>query len=198
MYAQMEKPKERKIRALANTVSSKKRSIKQGVGLVDNRPESAGQKLLQKQSTRGARFIRLRSPVIQLHKGTNEFDETLDDMIIYKVVLKSNNNVVYVGQTEQALGMDARFKSHLSVHTTWSNKTHKIMKLEAGNWTRFETDCSEQYWIDKNGGKESLENEKNQVSKSRFEGICKYQEDKGLTLYRGEIIGFPKGWKPLN
>jgi Domain of unknown function (DUF4157) len=137
--------------------------------------------------------------VFQLHKGKDQYDETLDSMLIYKVVEKESGDVVYVGQTEESVGLETRFTQHLSsgYHDDWSKGTHKIMKLEAGSWTRFETDCAEQYWIDdcrKNGAK--LDNGKNQVSNSRFQEILKYQEQNGLKLFRGEEAKFPRGWHP--
>lgn len=202
MYEQVKNPKENKTKAVANSVAQNKSIVKQGFGFVDNRPEVAAQRKLQKQthkqSTYARQIMQLKSPVIQLHKGSGETDETLDDVIIYKVVLKSDDSVVYVGQTEDAVGIDTRFDQHLLTHTTWSKSTHKIVRLEAGSWTRFETDCAEQYWIDHFGGKESLENYKNQVSKARFERICQYQTDNSLTLFRGTTIGFPLGWKPAS
>jgi len=138
------------------------------------------------------------SKVFQLHKGENEFDETEDDMLIYKVVKLDTDEVVYVGQTELSVGLDKRFSQHCKsgYHDHWSDKTHKIVKLEGGSWTRFETDCAEQYWIDHFGGGENLENGKNQVSNKRFEENLKYQEEQGVTIFRGEAINFPKGWHP--
>jgi hypothetical protein len=47
MYAQVEKPKENKSRAVANSVSQRKGPVKQGFGFVDNRPQN---KLFQKKS----------------------------------------------------------------------------------------------------------------------------------------------------
>ncbi len=47
MYAQVEKPKENKSRANANSVGQKKSGVKQGFGFVDNRPEAIAQKKLQ-------------------------------------------------------------------------------------------------------------------------------------------------------
>lgn len=47
MYVQVEKPKENKSRAIANSVAQKKSSEKQGFGFVDNRPETVAQKKLQ-------------------------------------------------------------------------------------------------------------------------------------------------------
>jgi hypothetical protein len=136
--------------------------------------------------------------VFQLHKGSNEVDPTEDDMLIYKVVEIKTDKVVYVGQTELNVGIKARFSQHLKsgYHNHWSEETHKIEKLEGGSWTRFETDCAEQYWIDHFGGGDKLENGKNQVSNKRFQEILEYQEEHGVTLFRGEEINFPKGWHP--
>jgi hypothetical protein len=44
MYAQVEKPKESKSRAVANSVAQKKSAGKQGAGFVDNRPEALKQR----------------------------------------------------------------------------------------------------------------------------------------------------------
>ncbi|MBT8340069.1 MAG: hypothetical protein HKP58_04335 [Desulfatitalea sp.] len=198
MNTKIEKRKENKNRTVADSVFQKKNKGKQSLGFMDNRPESIVQRLLQKNAMPGTQSIQLQSQVIQLHKGTNQYDVTQDDMIIYKVVLKFDGSVVYVGQTEATVGIKGRFAQHLLTHTTWKESTHKIERIESGSWTRFETDCSEQYWIDSFGGKDKLENEKNQVSKERFTAVCKHQEDKSLILFRGEGIGFPKGWKPLN
>lgn len=47
MYAQKEKQKENKSRAVANSVAQKKSSMKQGFGIVDNQPEGIAQRKLQ-------------------------------------------------------------------------------------------------------------------------------------------------------
>jgi hypothetical protein len=47
MYAQVEKPKKSKSRAVANSVAQKKSNVKQGFGFVDNRPESIAQRKMQ-------------------------------------------------------------------------------------------------------------------------------------------------------
>ena len=47
MYAQMEKPKENKSRAVANSVAQKKNNGKQGFGFADNRPEVVSPQKLQ-------------------------------------------------------------------------------------------------------------------------------------------------------
>lgn len=47
MYEQIEKPKENKSRAVANAVSQKRSSVKQGIGFVDNRPGAVAQQKVQ-------------------------------------------------------------------------------------------------------------------------------------------------------
>lgn len=49
MYAQIEKPKENKSRAVANSVAQKKSNVKEGFGFVDNRPEAVVQRRMQNQ-----------------------------------------------------------------------------------------------------------------------------------------------------
>lgn len=135
---------------------------------------------------------------IQLHKGENEQDPQLDDMCIYAVIKKSDDSIVYIGQTEANIGIDARFEQHLKnpSHSNWSKATHKIKLLENENWTRFETSCAEQYWIDLNGGVDQLENARNQISKSHFLEMIQWQETNNIIVFRGETAKFPKGWKP--
>ena len=47
MYAQVEKSKENKSRAVANSIAREKSTVKQGVGFVDNRAEAVAQRKLQ-------------------------------------------------------------------------------------------------------------------------------------------------------
>lgn len=51
MYAQMEKSKENKSRAVANSVAQQKSSVKQGFGFVNNRAESIAQRIIKKVET---------------------------------------------------------------------------------------------------------------------------------------------------
>jgi len=48
MYAQKEKPKENKSRAVANSVGQKKSNVKQGFGFIDNRNNCSLNKIIQK------------------------------------------------------------------------------------------------------------------------------------------------------
>ena len=50
MYAQIEKSKETKSMAVANSVAQKKSQVKQGFGFLDNRPEVVAQRKLQVRS----------------------------------------------------------------------------------------------------------------------------------------------------
>jgi len=63
MYAQIEKPKENKSRAVANSVVQKKNSAKQGFGFVDNRTEAVAQRKLQDIANNNSQID--RSKVVQ-------------------------------------------------------------------------------------------------------------------------------------
>lgn len=52
MYAQVDKAKENKSKAVANPIAQKKNDLKQGFGFVDNRPESIAQRKMQNLTTR--------------------------------------------------------------------------------------------------------------------------------------------------
>ncbi|WPD22061.1 MAG: hypothetical protein SD837_17875 [Candidatus Electrothrix scaldis] len=67
MYEQVEKPKENKSRAVANSVAQKKSHVKQGFGFVDNRPETVAQRKIQVLA--GENFVRQRQRLQQ--KGDN-------------------------------------------------------------------------------------------------------------------------------
>lgn len=82
MYAQVEKPKENKSRAVGNSVAQKKSSVKQRFGFVDNRPEAIAQRKLQ-ETTENSR----RAPqVMQLQIMTNNHSNKLGNHIIQRVV----------------------------------------------------------------------------------------------------------------
>jgi hypothetical protein len=55
MYEQVEKPKVNKSRAVANSVTQKKNSVKQGFSFVDNRPEAVVQRKLQEMANNNPR-----------------------------------------------------------------------------------------------------------------------------------------------
>ncbi len=52
MYPKVEKPKENKSRAVANSVAQKQSNVKQGFGFVENRPETVTQRKLQEFANR--------------------------------------------------------------------------------------------------------------------------------------------------
>ena len=60
MYAQVEKPKENKSRAVANSVTQKKGNVKQGFGFVDNRPEVVVQRKLQEMAKKNSQVTQLK------------------------------------------------------------------------------------------------------------------------------------------
>jgi len=66
MYEQVEKPKENKSRAVANSVTQKKSNVKQGFGFVDNRPEAIVQK---KQKELNAFYKKNRNNLLSTNSG---------------------------------------------------------------------------------------------------------------------------------
>ena len=60
MYAQVEKPKEKKSRAIANSVTQKKINTKQGFGFVDNRSKAIVQRNVKLNNTS---IIKTRHPL---------------------------------------------------------------------------------------------------------------------------------------
>lgn len=61
MYEQIEKPKENKSRAVANSNAQKKNGVKQGFGFVDNRPEAVAKRALQKIVNSGSQGSQLKT-----------------------------------------------------------------------------------------------------------------------------------------
>ncbi len=61
MYEQVEKPKENKSQAVANSVAQKKSNARQGFGFVDNRPEAAAQRKLQEMVNNSPRMLQLKA-----------------------------------------------------------------------------------------------------------------------------------------
>jgi hypothetical protein len=73
MYEQIEKPKENKSRAVANSVAHKKRNGKKGIGFVDNRPKVVAQRKLQALANNNYKenkiTQRMHSPIQRLISG---------------------------------------------------------------------------------------------------------------------------------
>lgn len=121
--------------------------------------------------------------VVQRHHlyGKSDYsDGTTSGVEIYKVSLKKNDDVVYIGQTCDQVGYKKRFENHLTsgYHPKWSHATHKITKIEGGDWTLLEASIAEQYWIDHFGGPQRfggpLENDRNQLTRETWK---KYRDD---------------------
>lgn len=113
-------------------------------------------------------------------------DGTQDAAEIYRVIEKASGNVVYVGQTCNQVGYKSRFEQHLTsgYHPGWSHGTHRVERIEAGNWTLLETFISEQYWID-HYGFDNLENGANALTLAKF---LQYRDDNVTTpTLKGEF-----------
>lgn len=66
MYAQVEKPKENKCRAIANSVTQKRNKVKQGVSFVDNSPQVVVQRKITKQP-KGVKVSPPKQAPVQRH-----------------------------------------------------------------------------------------------------------------------------------
>ncbi len=106
MYAQIEKSKENKSRTVTHSVAQKKSDVKQGFGLVDNRPEAMSQRKLQSlanHSPRAKQTVQLPSfchnhsvrsqEKIQKHENntglTNNLQAIATDSPIQRLTLSS-------------------------------------------------------------------------------------------------------------
>ncbi|MEM5548761.1 hypothetical protein [Pseudoalteromonas fuliginea] len=73
MYAQVEKTKENKSRAVANSVGQKKSNTKQGFGFVDNRPEAVVKRSLQSIQKKDLKAIQ-RATIIKHHSKELDYE----------------------------------------------------------------------------------------------------------------------------
>ena len=71
MYSQVEKPKENKSRAVANSVTQKKSNVKQGFGFVDNRQQSVAQMVVENGTITGSTITIQRTDV----NGTQVYED---------------------------------------------------------------------------------------------------------------------------
>ena len=92
---------------------------------------------------------------------------------IYEVYDPQTGEVKYVGQTTQA-SVDDRFDQHLNEGQKKGNHKsnwdqYEVRQVDEGNWTPYEAHVNEQHHIDKNGGKENLQNKKNAITEKKFD-----------------------------
>lgn len=92
MYAQVEKSKENKSRAIVNSITQKKSNVKQGFGFVDNRPEAIAQRKHQEMSVKYSaqlhpilkkenKNLGLSTDLVQRHVIQFTMDELIDELI---------------------------------------------------------------------------------------------------------------------
>ncbi|GAA80815.1 DNA/RNA non-specific endonuclease [Pseudoalteromonas sp. BSi20495] len=85
MYAQVEKPKENKSRALANAVGQKKSNVKQGFGFVDNRSESTMKIKMNNQiNAIPSKPIQKNHTIVQMRLDEEDGEE-LDNYLVGKL-----------------------------------------------------------------------------------------------------------------
>ena len=139
MYAQVEKTKENKSRAVANSVAQKKSSVKQGFGFVDNRPEAVVQKKMQNivnkrsqakqpNGLNGLSQKQLQFPIQFTREwATGKVDTALDE-----ASKKSGDSDIDTGHHKASKSgvMEKVFQAMTS--TQWS-QTIKALDLESGS-----------------------------------------------------------------
>jgi len=106
MYEQVEKPKENKSRAVANSFTQKKSDGKQDFGFVDNRPEAVAQRKLQELGNKGAELQVVSAQYIIQPKRPiqkKECDTVLPDSL--KVETDHENNDTVLEDKMETVGM---------------------------------------------------------------------------------------------
>jgi len=94
---------------------------------------------------------------------------------IYEVTNLKTGKVEYVGQTTQ--GTATRFEQHIAegqvknnFKSEWGDPVkYRVQTVRSGNWTPYEAHAWEQHYIEKNGGKTSLQNAKNPISQKKYD-----------------------------
>ncbi len=113
MYAQLEKPKENKSRAIAYSVTQSKSDNRQGFGFVDNRPEVTGQKKLQNmmnhldsqqkspiRTTENA--ITSKATQFKIHvKSGEKYNGVNEDITAPKLIVIANSPEIYFVRTNE-------------------------------------------------------------------------------------------------
>ncbi len=96
---------------------------------------------------------------------------------IYAIRDRDTGKVIYVGKTFQGEPGDVltRFQGHLGKKEAWRGRNLEPVLLREGNWTRFETACWEQHYLNEFGGlrrtnpSSLLENDVNVITKRQFD-----------------------------
>jgi hypothetical protein len=113
MYAQKEKPKENKNRAVANAVALKKSNGKQGFGFVDNRHETVVQRKLQGGLNESARVIKVvDSNVLQrkLEVDGKRFDKSFTTEELEKIIPERSNRDAVIETINKVLGLEYEYR----------------------------------------------------------------------------------------
>jgi hypothetical protein len=101
---------------------------------------------------------------------------------IYAIRDKTTQQVVYVGKTNQAGGIEARFQQHLEKRG-WTRAQYQVEEIpgESGVWTEFETAVHEQRQMMRFGGPKSINsktpllNEVSAITEDKFNEFRKPQ-----------------------
>lgn len=112
MYAQLEKSKENKSRAVANSVAQKKSSVSQDFGFVDNRPEIRHQQNLQMMMQNDTRRV-LQHETLQDVAGQSQLQEPINPILQLK---KWTKNIANKGVIQQRQHGNLTISNFLQQH----------------------------------------------------------------------------------
>lgn len=122
-------------------------------------------------------------PILVHNKGgESKYGSTIKrDTRIYTVTDTQTGEVVYVGKTYQ--DVKTRTNQHTNPkrgdHPEWNTTNpdgscrYEVAVVSEGNWDPFQTAAREQYFIDKYGGVDKLENKRNEVTKKNYDNQIK-------------------------
>jgi hypothetical protein len=107
MYEQIEKPKEKKSIAVANSVAQKKSNVKQGFGFLDNRPKMTQLKSVQKMTN-------INPQVMQLAESKKSSDKAMAKSMANVKAYSSLGDAYDDEQLATALAKTGGVKGHHS------------------------------------------------------------------------------------
>ncbi|ABE56415.1 hypothetical protein Sden_3139 [Shewanella denitrificans OS217] len=100
MYAQVEKPKEHQSKAAASSVAQKKSNVKQGFGIVDNRPETVAQRRLKKMAYKPPRTKLSGAIQSNSYSKDQKATETAQCVLVAQLATRQSSPVQFQGGME--------------------------------------------------------------------------------------------------
>jgi hypothetical protein len=122
MHAQVEKPKDNKSKAVANSVGQKRSNARQGFGFVDNRPEAVAQRKLQEMAGASQKIVQLVTSGNTSHFNNDSHQSAKDEAY--------RRNICKPGKLATRFrnaGITSDHKMVLTMNSTTQGKTKFIL-----------------------------------------------------------------------